>query len=49
MEHQKYVPQVIECIKEENIESFVIFIDQNMKVDANIKECLEYFADNLCY
>lgn len=49
MEHQKYVPQVIECIIEENIESFVIFIVQNMKVDANIKECLEYFADNLCY
>ena len=49
MEHQKCVPQIIECIIEENIESFVIFIDQNMKVHDNIKECLEYFADNLCY
>lgn len=49
MEHQKSVPQVIECIIEENIESFVIFINQNMKVHENIKECTKYFNDNLCY
>ncbi|OAA87556.1 Imm6 family immunity protein [Clostridium coskatii] len=50
MEHQKYVPQAIECIIEDKIEEFVIFINQNMKVhEKNIKECIEYFADNLCY
>lgn len=49
MENQKCVPQAIECIIEEEIEAFVIFINQNMKVHENIKECIEYFADNLCY
>lgn len=49
LEHQKYVPQAIECIIEEEIEAFVIFINQNMKLHENIKQCIEYFADNLCY
>jgi hypothetical protein len=49
MEHQKCVPQIIECIIEEKIESFVVFVNQNMKVRENIKESIEYFADNLCY
>ncbi|RCX21507.1 immunity protein Imm6 of predicted polymorphic toxin system [Fontibacillus phaseoli] len=49
MESQKYVPQVIECIKFEKIEDFVIFLNRNMKVHENIKECAEYFAENVCY
>jgi F0F1-type ATP synthase membrane subunit a len=49
MEHQKCVPQAIECIIEEKIEAFVTFINQNMKVHENTKECIKYFADNLCY
>lgn len=49
MENQKYVPQAIECIIEEKIEPFVIFINQNMDVHENIKECMKYFNENLCY
>ncbi|NRT80571.1 Imm6 family immunity protein [Clostridium beijerinckii] len=49
MEHQNCVPQAIECIIEEKIESFVIFINQNMKIHKDVKECIKYFADNLCY
>lgn len=49
MEYQKYVPQVIECIKVEKIEDFVIFLTRNMKVYENLKECAEYFAENVCY
>lgn len=50
MEDQKYVPQVIECIVEEEIEAFVLFLNEkDMKVHANIKECVIYFTENVCY
>lgn len=49
IEEQKYVPQVIECIIEDEIENFTIFLNKNMKVHENIKECAEYFAKNVCY
>ncbi|SFC72518.1 Immunity protein Imm6 [Bacillus sp. 491mf] len=49
MENQKYVPQAIECIIKEKIERFVIFINQNMDAHEDIKECLKYFNENLCY
>lgn len=49
MENQKYVPQVIECIKEEEIEAFVMFLNENMKVHENIKKCVVYFTENVCY
>ncbi len=49
MENQKYVPQAIECIIEERIELFVIFINQNMGLHENVKECIKYFNENLCY
>nr|WP_223698441.1 Imm6 family immunity protein [Bacillus wiedmannii] len=49
MENQKYVPQAIECIIEERIELFVIFIKKNMGVHENVKECMKYFNENLCY
>lgn len=49
MENQKCVPQAIECIIGEKIELFVIFINQNMDVRKNIKECVKYFNENLCY
>ena len=49
MEDQKCVPQVIECIIGEEIEAFVIFINQNMKVYENIEECVGYFGEKVCY
>ncbi|MNC63776.1 hypothetical protein D3C75_1139260 [compost metagenome] len=49
IEYQKYVPQAIECIKVDKIEDFVKFLNGNMKVYENIKECAEYFAENVCY
>lgn len=49
IEEQECVPQAIECIIDEEIEAFVIFINENMKVYENIKECVEYFAEKACY
>lgn len=49
MEHQSCVPQVIECIIEEGIEEFAVFINENMLINKKLKECVEYFADNVCY
>ncbi|MDN4070294.1 Imm6 family immunity protein [Paenibacillus vini] len=49
MEHHKYVPQVIEGIIFEKIEDFIIFLNGNLKVHENVKECANYFADNVCY
>ncbi|WP_410769467.1 Imm6 family immunity protein [Fontibacillus sp. BL9] len=49
MEHQKYVPQVIEGIIFEKIEDFVIFLNRNLKVHGNVMGCVEYFAENVCY
>jgi Immunity protein Imm6 len=49
MENQKYVPQVIECIKEKEIEDFVMFLNKNPKSHDDIKKCVVYFNENVCY